>query len=122
MKANGAQVKIGVAMIKGKKPFDLAAVHKIFATFEHAAKEMPHLFPASSKSEAGTPYADKFSPKPKVWEDMADFKKRFVKFGRDAKAADASLKNVASLKAAIGKIGKTDCGSCHHVYRAEKKG
>jgi cytochrome c556 len=37
MKANGDQAKIGAAMIKGDKPFDMTAVHKIFATFEDAA-------------------------------------------------------------------------------------
>src|SRR6202040_782024 len=81
MKANGDQAKIGAAMVKGDKPFDLAAVHKIFATFEDAAAKMPALFPDSSKSEANSPEADDFSPTPKVWEDMADFKARFVKFG-----------------------------------------
>ena len=30
MKANGDQAKIGAAMVKGDRPFDLAAVHKIF--------------------------------------------------------------------------------------------
>ena len=45
MKANGDQAKIGAAMIKGDKPFDLAAVHKIFAAFEDAAAKMPALFP-----------------------------------------------------------------------------
>ena len=49
MKANGDQAKIGAAMIKGDKPFDLEAVHKIFATFEDAAAKMPALFPDSTK-------------------------------------------------------------------------
>ena len=68
MKANGDQAKIGAAMVKGDKPFDLAAVHKIFATFEDAAAKMPALFPDSSKSEANSLEADDFSPTPKVWE------------------------------------------------------
>jgi cytochrome c556 len=120
MKANGDQAKIGAAMIKGDKPFDMAAVHKIFATFEDAAAKMPALFPDSSKSEANSPEADDFSPTPKVWEDMADFKARFVKFGEDAKAAAASVKDLDSFKAAFGNIGKNDCGACHEQYRAKK--
>ncbi len=120
MKANGDQAKIGAAMIKGDKPFDLAAVHKIFAAFEDAAAKMPALFPDSSKSEANSPEADDFSPRPKVWEDMADFKARFVKFGEDAKAAAASVKDLDSFKAAFGNIGKNDCGACHEQYRAKK--
>ncbi|MGH6672038.1 MAG: c-type cytochrome [Xanthobacteraceae bacterium] len=121
MKANGAQAKIGADMIKGEKPFDLAAVHKIFATFENAGQKMPGLFPADSKDEAGSPSADRFSPTAKVWQNMADFKARFAKLAADAKAADASVKDLASFKAAFVNIGKNDCGSCHQVYRAKKQ-
>jgi|RhiMetStandDraft_4_1073278.scaffolds.fasta_scaffold2003776_2 hypothetical protein len=36
----------------------MAAVHKIFATFEDAAAKMPVLFPDSSKSEANSSFAN----------------------------------------------------------------
>ena len=121
MKANGDQAKIATAMVKGEKPFDLAAAKKIFATFQDAAAKMPNLFPANSKSEAGSPVADKFTPTEKVWEDMADFKARFTKFGEDAKKAEASVKDLDTFKAAIGNIGKNDCGGCHQIYRHEQK-
>jgi cytochrome c556 len=120
MKSNGDQAKIAGAMVKGEKPFDIAAAHKIFATFQDAAAKMPALFPDSSKSEANSPAADDFSPKPAVWENMADFKARFTKFGENAKAADASVTDLDSFKAAIGNIGKNDCGGCHEQYRAKK--
>jgi cytochrome c556 len=120
MKTNGDQAKIAGAMAKGEKPFDIAAAHKIFATFQDAAAKMPDLFPESSKSEANSPEADDFSPKPAVWENMADFKARFAKFGENAKAAEASVKDLDSFKAAIGNIGKNDCGGCHEQYRAKK--
>jgi cytochrome c556 len=114
MKANGDQAKIGVAMIKGDQPFDAAAVHKIFATFEDAAAKMPNLFPDNSKTGGDT------SADPKVWENMPDFKARFSKFGNDAKAADASSKDIDSFKTAFADIGKNDCGSCHQLYRVKK--
>ena len=120
MKHNGAAAKIGADMMKGDKPFDIAEVHKIFAAFQDAGAKMPDLFPASSKDETGAD-TDKFSPTPKVWEDMADFKARFEKFAADAKAADASVKDLATFKTAFGNIGKSDCGGCHRIYRAEKK-
>jgi cytochrome c556 len=122
MKANGDQAKIGADMIKGAKPFDIAAVHKMFAQFQDAAQKMPDLYPAGSQDESGSPAADKYSPSDKVWSNMADFKSRFAKFAADAKAADASVKDVDTLKAALGNIGKNDCGACHHTYRVEKKG
>jgi cytochrome c556 len=121
MKANGDQAKIATAMAKGEKPFDLAAAHKIFSQFEDAAGKMPNLYPANSKSEAGSPVADKFTPTDKVWTDMDDFKKRFAKFGDDAKKANETVKDLDSFKAAIGNIGKNDCGGCHHDYRHENK-
>jgi cytochrome c556 len=120
MKANGDQAKILADMSKGDKPYDQAAVTKALAQFQDAAAKMPNLFPDNSKSEAGSPAADDFSPSPKVWENMADFKARFVKFGDDAKAATASVKDVDSLKAALGNIGKNDCGACHQDYRLKK--
>jgi cytochrome c556 len=120
MKDNGEAAKTAAAMMKGEKPFDLAEARKIFATFEDAAAKMPNLYPDSSKSEAGSPVADDFSPSPKIWEDMADFKARFAKFGEDAKAASASVKDLDGFKAAIGNIGKNDCGGCHQTYRLKK--
>lgn len=121
MKANGDEAKIGADMIKGAKPFDMAAAHKMFAAFENAAEKMPGLFPAGSQSEAGSPSADDYSASPKVWENMADLKTRFAKLAADAKGADASVKDVATLKASLANIGKNDCGACHQVYRVHKK-
>jgi cytochrome c556 len=114
MKANGDQAKIGAAMVKGEAPFDLAAVHKIFATFEDAAAKMPSLFPENSKTGEET------AADPKIWSNMEDVKARFAKLGTDAKAADASVKDLASFKTAFGNIGKNDCSSCHNTYRLKK--
>jgi cytochrome c556 len=120
MKANGDQAKIAGAMVKGESPFDLAAAHKIFATFENAAAKMPDLFPDNSKTGANSKTGDKTEADPKIWDNMADFKARFQKLGEDAKAADASVKDLDSFKAAIGNIGKNDCGGCHQTYRLKK--
>jgi cytochrome c556 len=115
MKGNGDQAKIGAAMAKGEQPFDQAAAQKIFATFADAATKMPNLFPDNSKTGGDT------AALPKIWEDMADFKARFAKFGDDAKAAEASVKDLDSFKTAFGNIGKNDCGGCHQLYRAKPK-
>ena len=50
---------------------------------------------------------------------MADFKARFAKFGEDAKLRP-SVKDLDSFKAALGNIGKNDCGACHQAYRLKK--
>jgi cytochrome c556 len=118
MKANADQAKIGVAMVKGEAPFDLDKVQKIFATFEDSATKAPALFPPNSVDEATAD--DPISASPKIWEDMADFKAKFAKFGDDAKSAAASVKDLDSFKAAFGNIGKNDCGGCHEKYRLKK--
>jgi len=115
MKSNGDAAKIAGAMIKGAQPFDLAAAQKILTTFADAASKMPALFPDNSKTGEDT------AALPKIWEAMADFKARFEKFGKDATAAKASVKDLETFKAAMGNIGKNDCGGCHQLYRAKPK-
>ena len=114
MKANGDEAKIGVAMVKGEAPFDLAKAHKIFQTFEDAALKMPGLFPETSKTGGDT------GARLEIWQNMDDFKARFAKFAADAKAATADVKDLDSFKAAFGAIGKNDCGGCHEKYRVKK--
>jgi cytochrome c556 len=118
MKANGDHGKIGAAMIKGETPFDLAKVHEIFATWQNASAKAPALFPENSIDQ---PTADDaFSASPEIWQNLEDFKARLAKLGTDAKAADASVKDLDSFKAAFANIGKNDCGGCHEKYRLKK--
>ncbi len=118
MKANAAQAKIAVAMIKGEAPFDLDKVHKVFATFEDASAKAPALFPENSIDEATAD--DPISASPKIWQNLEDFKAGLAKLGADAKAANASVTDLAGFKAAFGNIGKNDCGACHQTYRLKK--
>ena len=113
MKANGKETKVGAAMAKGEKPFDLAAAKKIFGTYEQSAQKLPDLFPPDSKTGHKTTVA------PKIWEDMANFKARIKKLGEDSKKAQASVTDLASFKTAFGAVTK-DCGGCHREYRVKK--
>jgi cytochrome c556 len=113
MKANGQNAGAVAKMIKGEEPFDLAKVKAALAVFEDAAAKMPGLYPPDSKTGGET------SASPKIWEDMADFKAKFVKFGEDAKAAETSIKDLDSLKAVFPAVGK-NCGGCHEIYRIKK--
>jgi cytochrome c556 len=113
MKSNGQAAGSLAKMVKGEAPFDLPTAQKAFATFEDAAAKMPALFPDNSKIGGETTAA------PKIWEDTADFKAKFVKFGNDAKAANASVKDLDTLKAAFPELAK-NCGGCHELYRIKK--
>jgi len=113
MKANGDQAKIGAAMAKGEAPFDLAKAQQVFATFSDSAGKEGGLFPENSKTGGDT------AALPKIWETPDDFKAKLAKFGADTKAAQASVKDFDSFKAAFGTVGK-DCGGCHESYRVKK--
>jgi cytochrome c556 len=113
MKANGDQAKIGAAMAKGEAPFDAAKAKAIFVQFQDAAAKMPALFPDNSKTGEDT------AALPAVWEKKADLDAKFKKFGEDAKAAETSVTDLDSFKAAFSGVGK-NCGGCHETYRAKK--
>ena len=113
MKENSAQGKIAAAMIKGERPFDLAAAQKIFAAFEKAGTELPNLVPPDSKTGGDT------RASAKIWEDMNGFKAVAAKFASEAKAAKAAVKDLDSFKAQFSTVTKS-CGGCHETYRTNK--
>ena len=110
MKTNGDQAKIGAAMVKGEAPFDLAKVQAIFATFADAAEKAPALFPANSKTGGKT------EALPAIWKNKADFEARLAKFGAEAKAAQAEVKDFATFKAVWSGLIRKNCTGCHEKY------
>jgi cytochrome c556 len=109
MKENGNQSRIAREMIEGKQPFDVAAAHKVLATFAATADKMKPLFPDSSK-------AGDTAALPAVWENKADFDAKMAKLSSDSKAQDAKVKDLDSFKASMAEVGK-NCGGCHNTYR-----
>jgi len=113
MKKSGAAAKLASAMIKGEAPYDQAKVQEIFAAFANDAKQMPDLFPDCSKSGDDTTAA------PTIWAKPDEFKALIAKFTADIKAAQENTKDLNTLKASFGTIGK-DCNSCHQQFRVRK--
>jgi cytochrome c556 len=113
MKGVGAAAKSGAAMARGSAPYDNAKAVEVFVTYANAADKMPGLFPDDSKTGGET------TASPKIWEDMNGFKAAMAKWGADAKAAQASVKDIDSFKTAFGAAGK-QCGACHEVFRVSK--
>ena len=113
MKKVGEQTKVGAGMAKGEAPYDQAKAQAIFATYVEASGTMPALFPENSKTGGET------AALPAIWTSMDDFKSKFSKFGADAKAAQASVKDLDSFKTSFGGVTK-NCGGCHETYRAKK--
>jgi cytochrome c556 len=116
MKGNGKNAGALSAMIKGEKPYDQATVDAALAQFDDTAKKLPTLFPASVK---GKPFEGDYSPSAKIWEDGAGFKEHIASFAKAVSDAKGKIKDVDSLKAELGVIGK-QCGGCHETYRIKK--
>ncbi|MGC2775670.1 MAG: cytochrome c [Bradyrhizobium sp.] len=114
MKANAKNLGgVMIAMVKGEKPYDQAAVNAALAQLEETAKKLPTMYPASIK--AGKFEGD-YSPSPKIWEDQAGFKSKIDSFAKVVVEAKAKIKDLDSLKATAPAIGK-ECGGCHETFR-----
>ena len=114
MKSNGRALGGTLsAMAKGDKPYDQAAVEAALTVLDETAKKLPTLFPDSTK---GLKAEGDYSTSPKVWEDKAGFDTHIVTFAKAVTDAKAKIKDLDSLKANVGGIGKA-CGGCHETFR-----
>ncbi len=115
MKSDGQALRSIIPMLKGQAPFDLATVQNALKTYQNAASKESALFPPDSKT-------GETNALPAIWEDdnMADLQARFKKFGEDASAALASIKDEASFKAAMPGVLQ-NCGGCHEKYKAKQQ-
>lgn len=111
-KAMGALTK----MARGEAPYDQATVDQAFATLKETASKLPGLFPPTAKGQ--DPDSD-YHASEKVWENKADFDARLQKLITEVDANAPKAKDVDSLKAARGAVGKV-CGDCHETYRVKK--
>jgi len=116
MKANGKNAGALSAMVKGEKPYDQATVDTALAQFDDTAKKLPKLFPASLKGQA---FEGDYQTSPKIWDDKAGFDEHIATFAKAVGEAKGKIKDVDTLKAELGLIGK-QCGGCHETYRIKK--
>jgi cytochrome c556 len=114
MKDNGKNLGVVLgAMVKGEKPYDQAAVDAALTQLDHSAKTLTSLFPDSSK---GLKTGGDYDASPKIWENRSDFEAHAASFGKAVGEAKASVKDLATLKAAVPVLGK-QCSGCHETYR-----
>lgn len=111
-KAMAAVTKAPAGALKGAAPFDLEAARTALDTYIATAAKLPGLFPEDSKTGGET------QALPEVWTHKDEFLARLAKFGQDATAAKASIKDEASFKAQFPKV-LANCGGCHKVFRAK---
>jgi cytochrome c556 len=115
MKGNGKNAGALSAIVKGEKPYDQKTVDAALAQFDDTAKKLPTLFPDSIK---GKTFEGDYGPSPKVWSDKAGFSEHIASFAKVVSDAKGKIKDVDTLKAELGVIGK-QCGGCHETYRVK---
>ncbi len=116
MKANAKNLGgVLIAMVKGEKPYDQAAVNAALAQLDETAKKLPTMYPASLKAAK---FEGDYGPSPKIWEDQAGFKAKIESFAKVVTEANANIKYLDSLKATAPAIGK-ECGGCHETFRVK---
>jgi cytochrome c556 len=113
MKGNGKNTGALSAMVKGDKPYDQTTVNVALTQLDETAKKLPTLFPETVK---GLKPEGDYSSSPKIWENNADFQAHIGTFASAVTEAKAKVKDLDSLKAELGVIGKS-CGGCHETYR-----
>ena len=107
-KATGELAKV----MKGEAAFDLQQAQNAFKVYAEAGKNMPALFPDTTKVGGDT------GALPKIWENKPDFEAKYAKLTADAEALGPTIKDEASFKVAFGAVTK-NCGGCHETYRAK---
>ncbi len=114
MKENNKHAIVVVQMMRGRRPFEAAAVNAAFAQWADTAQKLPGLFPENSKT-GGENRAS-----PKIWENKKDFDAKAAAFAKSvAENRDQAKASLDGLKAAIPVVGKA-CDNCHEDYRLGK--
>ena len=117
MKSVGKSTKLAAQMVKGKVAFDGGKAAEAMMTIAAVPDKYVTLFPEGTDMK-NNPDSE---ASPKIWTDMAGFKKAADKLKADSTAAaEAAKKGEADFKAAFGALVK-NCKSCHEGYRVKKQ-
>lgn len=115
MKENDKHAVVVVQMMRGRRPFDAAAVDAAFKQWADTAQKLPGLFPDNSKTGGDN------RASPKIWLNKKDFDAKAAAFAKAvAESHDKAKSSLDGLKAAIPVVGKT-CDDCHKDYRLSKQ-
>ncbi len=117
MKGVGKAAKLAGNMVKGKEPYDAAALSDAMKKIQGVPDKYVTMFPEGSGN-------DKFpdsEASPKIWQDMATFKDNAGKLKAAAGNAAASAeKGESAFKASFGALTKV-CKNCHETFRIKKE-
>lgn len=112
LKGIGDDTRPVVAMLKGEAPFDLAKVKTALKTQAEGADKLPGFFPDNSRT-------GRTEASPRIWAEKERFFGLYAKLAADARAAETSITDAASLKAVFPGL-LADCKACHDDFRVKK--
>jgi cytochrome c556 len=115
MKANGAGLGVMVAMVKGEKPYDAAAVKTALDTMGKACSAWDTFWPPDSMTST----TQKTRATDAIWKNPAGFAAA-GEAAYKAETALAATTDEAGFKAAFPAVGAA-CGGCHKAFRAAQE-
>ena len=115
MRTVKAAIKVSAAMAKGEMDYDPVKATLAMNVFYAAAVGFPNYFTVDDSDDLDTEAG------PKIWQDMAGFKKATMTFRNDAAMAiKKANEGPEQFKAVFGKVAG-NCKACHDAYRVKKK-
>ncbi len=115
MKSNLKSATTLLDIVKGKQPYEQAAVNTALAELEDVGKRFPVLFPDSIKGLK--PKGDYYASE-KVWTDRKGFESHAASFAKAVGEAKGKIKDLDTLKATFPGISD-ECKGCHETYRVK---
>lgn len=117
MKGVGKAAKLAGSVVRGKEPYDAAALSAAMKKIQAVPDKYITMFPEGS----GNDKVPDSEASPKIWKDMAGFKEAAGKLKEAAgNAAGAAEKGEAAFKASFASLTKT-CKNCHESFRIKKE-
>jgi cytochrome c556 len=109
MKGNWGAAGPLVRVLRGQAQFNLEQAQTGMQRIADGAMRAQQLFPENSKDGPTAAL-------PAIWQNKQEFDALFAKLAQDARAAQAAIKDEASLRAELPKVMQT-CDACHNKYQ-----
>ena len=104
-------------MVKGRTPYDQAAVDEAIKELEESVPRIPTVFATNPKQDVVNAT---YGSSQKIWQNKADFDSKVPPVVKAIAEVKGKIKDKASLKVAYDSINDR-CNDCHETYRLKLK-
>jgi cytochrome c556 len=118
MRAQAKSVSdVMLKMVKGKTPYNQAAVDDAIKELEESVPRIPTVFATNPKQDVVNAT---YGSSQKIWQNKADFDSKVPPVVKAIAEVKGKIKDKASLKVAYDSINGR-CNDCHETYRLKLK-